>query len=195
HRSHLHSRKVELRRKQKMLGKISIIGLAALSMLISASALTTAQARFQKSSPMLSGAAASPLWEDDLAIIVNKSNPIDNLSSVDLRKVFMGERKTWGNGKRVTIAMRDEGQPEREAVLKSIYHMRDRDFNSYFLHAAFTGDAMEAPKTLSSASGMIKFVFNVPGAIGYVRAGDVNDTVKVVRVDGVLPHNEGYKIK
>jgi len=107
----------------------------------------------------------------------------------------MGERKTWSNGKKVTLVMRDEGQPERDAVLKLIYRMRERDFNSYFLHAAFTGESTEAPKTLSSAAGMIKFVFNVPGAIGYVRASEVNDTVKVVKIDGLSPREGGYKMK
>ncbi|HZS48033.1 MAG TPA: substrate-binding domain-containing protein [Blastocatellia bacterium] len=177
-----------------MLKRITITWFIALSMLISASALTSTQARIRKPY-LLDAHLAVPIFQDNLAIIVNKSNPIDNLSSIELRKIFMGERKTWSNGKRVTIVMRDEGQPEREAVLKAIYHMRDRDFNNYFMHAAFTGDATEAPKTLSSASGMLKFVFNVPGAIGYARVGEVNDTVKVIRIDGMLPTDAGYKIK
>ena len=48
-----------------------------------------------------------------LAIIVNRSNPIDNLPFGELRKIFLGERNHWSNGHRIAIAMLDYGQPER----------------------------------------------------------------------------------
>jgi hypothetical protein len=40
-----------------------------------------------------------------------------------------------------------------------------------------------------------KFVFNVPGAIGYVRVTDVDDTVKVIRIDGHLPDDKDYSLR
>jgi hypothetical protein len=42
---------------------------------------------------------------------------------------------------------------------------------------------------------VLKFVFNVPGAIGYVRASDVDSTVKVLRVDGRLPGDKDYRFR
>jgi hypothetical protein len=39
-----------------------------------------------------------------------------------------------------------------------------------------------------------KFIFNVPGAIGFLRVSDVDATVKVVRVDELLPEDKGYKL-
>ena len=42
---------------------------------------------------------------------------------------------------------------------------------------------------------MRKFVFNVPGAIGYLRPGDVDDSVKVLRIDGHLPGDAEYPLK
>lgn len=42
---------------------------------------------------------------------------------------------------------------------------------------------------------MRKFVFNVPGAIGYLRADEVDDLVKVIRPDNWLPGEPGYKLK
>ena len=38
-------------------------------------------------------------------------------------------------------------------------------------------------------------ILNVPGAIGYLRIGDVDPTVKVVRIDEVLPEDKGYKLR
>ncbi|MEW6210167.1 MAG: hypothetical protein AB1631_17505 [Acidobacteriota bacterium] len=133
--------------------------------------------------------------QEDLAIIVNKSNPVDELSLADLRKIFLAERSRWPNGRKVTIVMREQGRVERAAALRLIYRMREQDFNRHFLNIRFTGETLEEPKLLASADGMIKFVFNVPGAIGYARASEVDSTVKVLRIDGLAPGQPGYKLK
>jgi ABC-type phosphate transport system substrate-binding protein len=141
---------------------------------------------------------ANPLvvpQDEDLAIIVHQSNPTENLTFGELRQIFMEEKSRWPNGRKVTVVMRDLGQPERDSVLREIYRMKEPDFNRYFLHAQFTGETLDPPKLLSTATGVLRFVFNVPGAIGYVRASEVDPTVKVVRIDGVAPRNPGYKIK
>lgn len=136
-----------------------------------------------------------PLAAEDaaLAIIVNKANPIENLTSSDLRSLLLAEQRTWFNGRRVTIVMREPGQPERAAVLRAVCRMTDGDYIKYFMRAQFVGDLQTTPKVLATAAGMRKFVFNVPGAIGYVRASEVDTSVKVVRIDGRLPGEPGYK--
>jgi len=130
-----------------------------------------------------------------LAVIVNQSNPVENVSLAELHKIFRAERNHWPDGRRITIALREPGQPERATVLRDIYQMTERDFNRYFLQATFTGEALSAPKTLATASGVRKFVFNVPGAIGCVRADEVDETVKVIRLDGRLPGEKGYRLR
>ena len=130
-----------------------------------------------------------------LAIVVNRSNPIDNLSFSDLRKIFMGERNHWPNGHRIAIAMLDYGQPERRVVLRQIYRMDEKSYEDYVLGVMFRGDVFVAPKTLSSPTILRKFVFNAPGAIGYLRSRDVDETVKVVRIDGLLPEDKGYRLQ
>lgn len=130
-----------------------------------------------------------------LAIIVNRSNPIDNLSFSDLRKIFMAERNHWQNGHRIAIAMLDYGQPERRAVLRLIYRTDENGYQDFLLREMFRGDVFVAPKTLSSPTIVRKFVFNAPGAIGYLRARDVDQTVKVLRIDGLLPEDKGYRLQ
>ena len=56
--------------------------------------------------------------EQSLAIIVNQSNPVDNVSLQELRTIFLGERSHWPNGRRITLVMLEPGQPERKAVLR-----------------------------------------------------------------------------
>jgi ABC-type phosphate transport system substrate-binding protein len=130
--------------------------------------------------------------EKSLAIIVNTSNPVDNLSLGELRKVFLGERAHWPNARRITLVMMEPGQPERKALIHDVCQMNESDFTRHFLNGVFTGEVFASPKTLASPVGVRKFVFNVPGAIGYVRASDVDSTIKVIRVDGHLPSDKEY---
>ena len=69
------------------------------------------------------------------------------------------------------------------------------EFARHFIQLSYAGRSQSAPKELSSAANVRKFNFNVPGAIGYVRASEVDDTVKVVRIDGNLPGDAAYRLK
>lgn len=139
--------------------------------------------------------AESDSVQDNLAIIVNTTNPVDDLSLSELRKVFLGERSHWPNGRRITLVMMEPGQPERKALIREVCQMNEHDLGRHFLHGMFTGEVFVSPKTLASPVGVRKFVFNVPGAIGYLRASDVDSSVKVVRVDGRLPTDKEYTLR
>jgi len=40
-----------------------------------------------------------------------------------------------------------------------------------------------------------KFVFNVPGAIGYLRPEHVDNSVKVIAIDGHTPEDAEYPLR
>ncbi len=130
-----------------------------------------------------------------LAVVVNRSNPLENLSFAELRRIFLGERNHWPFGHRITLVIHEPGQSERTAVLREIYQMNENDFSRYFAQATFTGKVFSAPKTLATSTGVRKFVFNVPGAIGFVPADEVDQTVKVIRIDGRLPGEKEYRLR
>lgn len=139
--------------------------------------------------------SASPATKQgSLAIIVNRSNAVENLSFTELRKIFLGERTSWPGGRKVTLTMLERGHQEREAVLRQIYHMSEEDFSAYFLHATFTGEVQSAPKELATPAGVRKFVSLVPGAIGCVGVEDVDDSVKLIKIDGLMPADPRYKL-
>jgi len=139
---------------------------------------------------------AVPARESEaLAIVVNRSNPLSEVSLADLRRIYRGQRSRWSNGRRVTLVMRDPGTPEREAILQTLYGIDEDEYRRGFFQAVFTGEAGGAPKILASTNGVLRFVFNVPGAIGYVRASEVDSSVKMLRVDGRLPGEAGYRLE
>jgi ABC-type phosphate transport system substrate-binding protein len=130
-----------------------------------------------------------------LAIVVHRSNPVEELSLSELRSLFLGERQRWPNGRRITLVLQEPGQPEREAALQLIYRMSEAELNHHFLRAVYRGQAFSAPKTLSSSDRVVRFVFNVPGAIGCVPAREVDSSVKVLRVEGRPPGEAGYPLR
>lgn len=152
-----------------------------------------ATAAFVGPTPQSRVQAARP--KESLAIIVNRENPIENLSMNELRSVFLGERSHWANGRRITLVMMEPGQLERDTMLRDICRMSESDLRRRYLQGLLTGEVLVSPKTLASPVGVRKFVFNVPGAIGYLRREDLDDSVKVVRIDGHLPNDSEYPLR
>jgi ABC-type phosphate transport system substrate-binding protein len=137
----------------------------------------------------------APVATEPLVIVVNRSNPVDGISFAELRRIFLGNRSHWANGRRITLVMREPGEPERNTILREVCAMTEDQLKNHFLHGLYTGEILVSPKILSSPTGVRKFIFNVPGAIGYLRIGDVDSTVKVLRIDELLPEDKGYKLR
>lgn len=139
--------------------------------------------------------AESTTGTEPLVIVVNRSNPLDELSWTELRKIFLGQRSHWANGRRITLVLREPGGTERNTMLRDVCGMTEDQLKNHFLHGLYTGEILVSPKILSSPIGVRKFIFNVPGAIGYLRLGDVDPTVKVVRIDELFPEDKGYRLR
>jgi ABC-type phosphate transport system substrate-binding protein len=133
--------------------------------------------------------------DEDLVVIVNKTNPVENLTKLQLRKLILGEQDSWPGGKKVSVILRATGQPEREGVLRAVCGMSEDDFNQHLLHASTNGETGAPPKALGSAVAVRQLVATLPGGIGFVASSEVNDSVKAVTVDGVAAGQPGYKIK
>jgi len=138
-------------------------------------------------------------WAGDaIVVILNSSNPAENLSTGDLKKLFLSDRSRWDSGKSVAPVMLGPGAPERSAFLKAVCGMNDADFGKYFVTAAFTGKDVSPPKEVSSAKDLKSVVAGSPGAIGFVRASEFSagdSGIKAVKVDGLPASDAAYKLK
>jgi hypothetical protein len=91
--------------------------------------------------------------------------------------------------------MRDIDDPEREAVLRDVCGMTEQQFRTHFVRGLYNGEILVSPKILSSATGVRRFIFNVPGAIGYLRLSEVDSSVKALRIDEHRPGDREYRLK
>jgi ABC-type phosphate transport system substrate-binding protein len=136
-------------------------------------------------------AAAPPA----LAIIVHHSNPVEGLTFGELRHIFLLDTQNWPNGRKITVVLRQKGQQERDEALRIVCGLSEREYDRHILLRIFQGSVTIGPREIQSAPGMLRFVYNAPGAIGYVRADEVDASVKVVRVDGMLPDDPKYPVR
>ena len=128
------------------------------------------------------GLIKHPVAIDAIAIIVNPQNPVDDLSSEEVKKIFSGKIRNWkelgGPDIDIIVVNRDEASGTREAFSKLL--MKDTEF---------TKRAVVQP-----GSGQVRaIVEGTPGAIGYLSLGYVTDSVKAVSLDGVKPSLESLK--
>ena len=93
-------------------------------------------------SSLLGFGTASRAAADDVAVIVNKSNPVSALTMIQLRKILLAQDAKWpGSVGKIVVWMAAAGQPERAAQLKIVCGMSETDFTLHFMHASFNGDS------------------------------------------------------
>lgn len=129
----------------------------------------------------------------EVAVVVNKENPADNLSLRELVKIFKQEKQHWGTGKPVYLLLREAGSSEMATMLRVVYGMReDHELKTYWLGMMFREEIASFPQVLSSNEAVKRFVSQAPNAIGVIDAASVDDRVKVLQVEGKLPGEPGY---
>ena len=133
-------------------------------------------------------------WES-LAIVVNQKNPIDNLTIGELRQIFIGERRWWTSRRRIGPITLPRGAAERKTMLQVVYRMNDSDLDKYVLFGQFRGEFTGSPTTVDTPGDVKMLVSTYADAIGYLRVSDVDSSLKVVRVNGLLPGEDGYPLR
>lgn len=124
-----------------------------------------------------------------LAVIVERNNNVGSLSSADLLKVFRFDRPKWPDGKTIVVVLRDPSTPEMQTAINTLYHMQPAEFMS--LLASHHKSVIIA----ESEDELLKSVAAIPGAVGLVDVYSITEQVKVVRIDGKLPLEQGYPLK
>jgi ABC-type phosphate transport system substrate-binding protein len=136
-----------------------------------------------------SAATAAP---QDFAVVVNKSNPVDSISMAELRKIVLAQVNRWaGDHNLITVLMTHD---EQSGALQTVCGMTEKDFNFHIMRARFNGETIRTPTILVSAAKLKQTVASTAGAIGFILATDVDDSVKVVKVGGLAPGQSGYPV-
>jgi ABC-type phosphate transport system substrate-binding protein len=130
----------------------------------------------------------------DIAVVVHRDVPIDNLTFAELRKIVLGDRQFWSSNLRVTLLIRAPMARERDVVLKNVVQMSEAQFRQYWIGKVFRAESSAAPKAVYSNEMSVSLVNSIPGSVAFVDAAQVPKEFKVVRIGGLLPGDKGYPL-
>jgi ABC-type phosphate transport system substrate-binding protein len=143
------------------------------------------------------GGAYAQCPTNSLAVVVNKANATESLSTAQLRRLVLGDVRGWPDHKPVTLVSRDFSSKPFECTLSMVVRQSPAEYRRYVMNAEFRGEEPMAIQTADSAATAGKMVASSQGAIAIVEASAVaamGATVKVVRVNGKLPGEAGYPL-
>lgn len=127
---------------------------------------------------LLAGAAAAS--PPDIVIVANKDGLVSSLSKADVKRLYTGRMTRIEGTKMVPI-----NQPLDSTItidfLSAYVGMSVEEFREYWVSQQVRGEGA-APMIQRSADAVKAVVAQVPGAVGYVRKKDLDDTVKAVEV-------------
>ncbi|HKE32877.1 MAG TPA: substrate-binding domain-containing protein [Candidatus Angelobacter sp.] len=148
------------------------------------------------SSLLLLVAAAAPGAgdESDVAVIVNPENPADSITSVELRKIFAGEKRSWNSNLPVFLVVRAPQAREREVLLERILKMTESEYKQYWIKKVYSGEVQREPLTLLSNGMQLEAIRAEKGGIALINLRDVREGVKVIKIDGRMPGTPGYPL-
>ena len=130
-------------------------------------------------------ATLTPCFAHHTAVVVNKENAVDNVTSAHLSKIIRGEIKKWPDGKNIVLVLHKGSEGESE-TLEHLNKMTAAEWRGFV--AAHRDQII----FVDTDSDVLKEVQSEPGAIGLIEAHSIDNSVTVVRVDGKLPMELGY---
>ena len=130
-------------------------------------------------------ACLTPCFAHHTAVVVNKDNPVENVTSAHLAKIIRGEIKKWPNGKNIVLVLHKDSAGESE-TLERLNKMSAAEWKS------FVAAHRDSILLVDTDADVLKAVQAEPGAMGLIEVHSVDNSINVVHVDGKLPMEFGY---
>lgn len=122
---------------------------------------------------------------DAIVLIVNSRNPVSAVSREQAQRVFTGGIRNWrelgGPDMPITVVTREEGSGTRVSFEEKMMTEKRPGAEPVVRH--FAPDAL-----VQDSNGAVReIVATDPAAIGYISFGLVDERVRALKLDGVLP--------
>lgn len=122
--------------------------------------------------------------KDGIAIVVNKNNPVTDLTKEQIAKIYAGEITNWkevgGKDQKITVLAREAGSGTTGAFEDIIMK-------------PFTKEIAASVLRINQSEGIRSTVSTSENAIGYFSLYLANDTVKKLKVEGNEATEENVK--
>jgi len=118
----------------------------------------------------------TPVAIDGVAIVAHPSNPITNLSLLQLRDIFRGRNAEWsdvgGSPSEIMVISRESGSGTRGKFEDAVMGGRNVTINAI---------------VVASEQAVLDSAGSITTSIGYVSSAYLTSTVKTINVEGIAP--------
>jgi len=128
------------------------------------------------------GAMAVPAA--DFVVIVHPQVGVDALTLQELRRIYRKEITQWPDGQAIIPFDHAGSSDLRRSFCRKVLDATVPEIQNFWINQLMTA-GITGPKVFKSATLVKRFVANTPGGIAYIAPDEVDDTVKVVAVDGL----------
>lgn len=122
---------------------------------------------------------AAPVASEAIAVLVHPDNPLRSLTLEQVADLFSGRAASWQ-------ALGGPDRPVQPVIALAGEGLRERFEAAALRGAPAAPGAWLAP----TPAAMLELVAGDPGAVGYLFAGLVDETVRAVRLEGAQPSAE-----
>lgn len=113
-----------------------------------------------------------------VAVIAHPSVPLDRLEKTELRYIYTGDIRKWGNGEAVVVFDLKPNGEMKDAFYDFLGKSPSR-MKSIWLKNLLSGEG-DPPESLKSEQEMLAKVAATRGAIGFISESMVDKSVKVL---------------
>jgi ABC-type phosphate transport system substrate-binding protein len=129
-----------------------------------------------------------------VVVIVSKTSKVDNVTKTDLKNIFLGKRKTWASGDGVVPINLPARTPTRATFDGTVLGMSGDEVGRYWVGQRIRAKA-KPPKSVPAPDLVKRLVASIPGAVGYIPASALDESVKALTVDGAVHSKAAYPVK
>jgi hypothetical protein len=126
------------------------------------------------------------------AVIVPGGSKQQNVSLADMTKFCRGEKSSWPDGQTFTLVMLDPETPEMGGPVRKLFGVSSTEVKE---QVAKLNALRPFIRIVDHDEDILRVVNATPGAVGIVDVYAINSSVKVLRIDGLLPFDSGYALK
>ena len=118
-------------------------------------------------------------------LIAGSNVQIDNVSSKELKNIFMGKLTLLENGERINIGLYTENKEKTDYLFSNFLKTSDRRYKKYWLKQVFSGNGI-APKIFKNFKEVMSYANNNRNSILLLTLSGkkIPSNIKIIKVDG-----------
>lgn len=127
-----------------------------------------------------------------IAIAVNKDNPVDDISMSELKQIYLGKKTSFPDGKNIVLA---EYADLKKTFYDILLDWSVTKMKKHWMGLIFSGTSSSAPKEFRQSGELKDFILRNEGAIAFMNLAEADKNVKLLTVNGKRPGSKDYPLQ